>query len=104
MPAELHDPPALTRAEHAVARSLAETDRPDDVYPRVLQAIGEALGWLLGSVWEASEGGDEMRCAATWQAPGVQAAEFRDATEATCLARGMGLPGRVWESGEPAWL
>jgi PAS domain S-box-containing protein len=105
MPAELHDPPVLTRAEHAVARALAETARSDEVYPRVLAAIGEALGWGLGAVWEApAEPGGTMCCVATWHAAGVEAGEFEALSRATGFGPGQGLPGRVWSSGSPAWI
>jgi hypothetical protein len=30
--------------------------------------------------------------------------EFRSLTERTTFNRGEGLPGRVWASGEPAWI
>ena len=30
--------------------------------------------------------------------------EFMEVTERTRFARGEGLPGRIWESGEPAWI
>ena len=44
----------LQRVDHAVARILAETERPVEVYAAVLEAIGRSLGWELGAVWEVS--------------------------------------------------
>jgi len=49
----------LRGVEHAVARILAETDRPVEVYAAVLEAIGGLLGWELGAVWEV--GADDLR-------------------------------------------
>jgi hypothetical protein len=45
-------PGELRRVEHAVARILAETERPVEVYEAALEAIGRPLGWQLGAVWE----------------------------------------------------
>ena len=45
-------PRDLQHVEHSVARILAETDRPVEVYASVLEAIGSSLGWELGAVWE----------------------------------------------------
>ena len=93
----------LQRVEHAVARILAETDRPVEVYAAVLEAIGSSLGWQLGAVWETGPGDPMLRCVRTWHAEGG-ASEFEALSERTTLSPGEGLPGRVLESGEPAWI
>src|SRR5215213_5562032 len=92
----------LQRVEHAVARILAETDTPVEVYAAVLEAIGGALGWELGAVWEVGPDG-RLRCVRTWHA-GDGAPEFEALSERIMLERGEGLPGRVLASGEPMWI
>ena len=92
----------LQRVEHAVARILAETDTPVEVYAAVLEAIGGALGWELGAVWEVGPDG-RLRCVRTWHA-GDGAPEFEALSERIMLERGEGLPGRVFASGEPMWI
>src|SRR5215208_6339808 len=92
----------LQRVEHAVARILAETDTPVEVYAAVLEAIGGALGWELGAVWEVGPDG-RLRCVRTWHA-GDGAPEFEALSERIVLERGEGLPGRVFASGEPMWI
>jgi PAS domain S-box-containing protein len=95
----------LPRTEHAVARSLAETADPRDALSRALRAIGESLGWRLGAVWERSPDRPEaLRCVETWSATGAAGAEFERRSREMTLAAGEGLPGRVWRSGEPAWI
>jgi PAS domain S-box-containing protein len=96
-----HDTAVLLRAEHAVARVLAESHDEATAYPRLLAAIGEALGWDAGALWTPDgEQGGALRCVETWQ--GQQ--PFEQVTRSTALARGEGLPGRVWASGDPAWI
>src|SRR5262245_64970029 len=93
------------RTEHAVARSLAETADPRDALARTLRVIGEGLGWQLGAVWEPLPGRPEaLRCVETWHAPEAALEHFARATRDTAFAAGEGLPGRVWRSGEPAWI
>jgi PAS domain S-box-containing protein len=94
----------LLRTEQAVARSLAETADPRDALARALRVIGEGLGWRLGAVWEVLERPGALRCVCTWHAAGVDAGGFEQASRDTMLAAGEGLPGRVWRSGEPAWI
>ena len=97
------DARVLQHVEHAVARILAENDRPVEVYAAVLEAIGASLGWELGSVWESDSDGEVLRCVCTWHA-GEGAPEFEALSERLTLARCEGLPGRVLVSGEPAWI
>jgi PAS domain S-box-containing protein len=95
----------LPRTEHAVARSLAQTAEPREAVARALRAIGQSLGWRLGAVWEPAPGRPEaLRCVETWSDGGAGTQEFEAASRATALAAGEGLPGRVWRSGEPAWI
>ena len=72
-------------------------------YAAVLQVIGSSLGWELGAVWETGPGDDLLRCVRTWHA-GAGAPEFEMLSERIILTPGEGLPGRVVESGEPAWI
>jgi PAS domain S-box-containing protein len=93
----------LRRVEHAVARILAETERPVEVYAAMLEAIGRPLGWRLGAVWEVAPVDGRLRCACTWHA-GERAEEFEALSATLALSPGEGLPGRVLASGRPAWL
>jgi len=93
----------LQRVEHAVARILAETDRPVEAYASALEAIGSSLGWELGAVWEVGPDDTRLRCRRIWHA-GDGAPEFEALSERISLAAGDGLPGRVLASGEPIWI
>jgi PAS domain S-box-containing protein len=93
----------LGRVEHAVARIVAETERPVEVYDATLKAIGEALDWQLGTAWEVDPRDGCLRCVRTWHA-GERASEFEALSEEIALAPGEGLPGRVLVSGQPAWI
>jgi PAS domain S-box-containing protein len=93
----------LGRVEHAVALIVAETERPVEVYDATLKAIGEALDWRLGAVWEVDPQDGCLRCVRTWHAA-EQLSELEALSVALTLAPGEGLPGRVLASGEPAWI
>jgi PAS domain S-box-containing protein len=99
--ARQHNAIVLLRTEHAVARVLAETCDEASAYPQLLAAIGESLDWDAGALWIAPDGdGGALRCVETWQGP----EPFEQTCRSLSLAPGEGLPGRVWESGEPAWI
>jgi PAS domain S-box-containing protein len=80
---------------------LAESDGEAAAYPRLLAAVGESLGWDAGGVWTPADPGDRtLLCVETWQAP----ERFERISRTISLAPGEGLPGRVCESGKPAWI
>jgi PAS domain S-box-containing protein len=80
---------------------LAESDNEATAYPRLLAAIGGSLAWDSGGVWEpVAAGADTLHCVGTWQAP----APWARISHSITLGPGEGLPGRVFASGEPAWI
>jgi PAS domain S-box-containing protein len=93
----------LRRVEHAVARILAENDRPVEVYGATLDAIGRSLEWELGAVWEIDARDLRLRCVCTWRAA-EGAPEFEALSERIALRLGEGLPGQVVSSTEPVWM
>src|SRR3954464_1741038 len=83
---------------------MAVTDDEKSLYPRVLAAVGEALEWDFGALWEAAPDGDAVVCVEAWSGSGFEAGDFTEVTRATRFEPGVGLPGRVWRSGEAAWV
>ena len=91
-------------AQYEVVRVLAEAKTLPEAAPRVLEAIGQALGWELGAIWEYDADAQVLRCVATWHAPSVEGLEdFEHLCRQLPLAPGVGIPGRAIESGEPLW-
>ena len=45
-----------------------------------------------------------LRCVQTWHAPTTNFPEFDAASHAFTFGKGVGLPGRVWATGQPAWI
>jgi two-component system, NtrC family, sensor kinase len=91
-------------ADYAVTHVLAEALTLEDAAPKLLQAIGDSVDWELGAVWEADPDAGLLRCAAIWHVPSVHVPEFEDLCQRIVFASGVGLPGRVWASGKPAWI
>jgi PAS domain S-box-containing protein len=103
--AQRSDVATLLRTEHAVARVLSCSDGEDDAQPNLLEAIGHALGWHVGAYWEPELGERTvLRCVRTWHDESVAAEAFVHASLDTTFEPADVLPGRVWQSGEPAWV
>ena len=91
-------------AEHVAARALVESATFGDAAPKILEAICEALGWEYGALWRIDQEADLLRCVDTWRASIADFPEFNRASREMTFSRGVGLPGRVWETGQPSWI
>ncbi len=91
-------------AEYVAARALLDATTIDEAAPKILEAICDALGWEHGALWTIDREADALRCAEIWNSPLVQLPEFDAISRRVTFTRGTGLPGRVWASGEPAWI
>jgi len=92
------------RIVHEISRSLAESASLADAAPSMLAAVCRALGWEHGALWEVDRAGKKLRPTGTWHDRSLQFTEFVNTSRSTVFDRGIGLPGRVWESGRPAWI
>ncbi|HZE73422.1 MAG TPA: two-component regulator propeller domain-containing protein [Pyrinomonadaceae bacterium] len=90
--------------EFEVTRILAEAATPGDAAPKILQTICESTGWEIGALWYVESRAEQLRCAELWHRPEAVAPEFEDLTRSSVFQPGVGLPGRVWESGKPIWI
>jgi signal transduction histidine kinase len=89
------------RASHAVARVLAEATALDDAMPRILGALGHALGATLATFWVPR--GGELLMHSSW-AIGDQAQDWENTSRSYRFKPGEGLPGRVWKARGPVWI
>ena len=94
--------------QYAVARALAESATLAEAAPQLLQGICESLDWdqaeMWSILWSADAQANVLRCTGTWHPPSLSFPEFETATRQIELPPGVGLPGRAWSSGEPAWI
>ncbi|HNP59326.1 MAG TPA: GAF domain-containing protein [Nitrospirales bacterium] len=89
---------------HGLTNVLAESAGMTQAASLILEAIGENLGWDLGAIWILDSSQQVLRCLNVWHSPHLNLDAFRQASHAITLARGVGLPGRVWKGGEPSWV
>ena len=87
----------------AVAANEAATF--EEAAAHVIADVVETTGWSVGHLYTADDTGEQMLPTTLWSLRDPEAArEFRQITEATPLANGEGLPGRVQATGRPAWI
>ncbi len=89
---------------YETARVLADSATYGEAVPRILGAVGDALGWEYGALWDVDARAGVLRCAATWSAAPAQFESFAAISLHRTFGPGEGLPGRVWATGTPAWI
>ena len=90
--------------QYRVTRLLAEAATIEEAMPKILEAMCECLGWDLGAAWRIDPKARVLRCAEVWRTCSDEAAKFEVVTRNSTFRSGSGLPGRVWETGAPAYI
>jgi hypothetical protein len=94
----------LLATQLAVSLALVDSGTLNQAASLLLKGVCETAEWDLGAIWLVDEKNGVLRCQDTWNSPTVDTAEFVEMTRTITFATGIGLPGRVWSSGRPAWI
>jgi PAS domain S-box-containing protein len=88
----------------AVSHALARSRTLDEACGEILQAVCENTGLQIGAFWEIDVGAKVLRCLETWHVPSADLPCFEATLRSITFSQGVGLPGRVWETGKPLWI
>jgi PAS domain S-box-containing protein len=69
----------------------------------VLRQVVDNTGWSFGQAWLPRADGSVLDCGPYW-ASSNDFEKFRSISARVTFPPGIGLPGRVWKSGQPAWI
>jgi signal transduction histidine kinase len=97
MAAELH----LLRS---LALAIGEAEDLDQALLVALSRVGEFTGWAAGESWLPDREGSRFVRGPVWSVDPSAAAGFHRISGEFTFAPGQGLVGRVWASGEAAWV
>ena len=92
------------RILYETARVLAESPTLVEAVPPMLRAVCEGLGWQYGAMWEVDRARNVLQCVGMWQPESLSFDEFAAVSRNLTFVPGVGLPGRVWASRQPAWI
>ncbi len=97
---------AASELLHRVSELAVETDSFDDALQQCVELICQAMGWKVGHAYLQREDGGDLQPSDIWHlAEGKDSfVKFREATMNTTIAPGIGLPGKIVASGQPALI
>jgi len=90
--------------QYAVTQILSQSRDFIESAGRILRAICDSLDWEVGALWRVDRAANVLRLVEICHASEMRTPEFDKLTRTSTFEKGVGLPGRIWASGEPAWI
>lgn len=90
--------------QYRVASILAGPLERRSALQEILRIVCDHLGWRCGVLWGLNKDGDRLRSLTDWADTSPRLRQFIASSRQLTLAKGEGLPGRVWKKGRPIWL
>lgn len=91
-------------AQCGIAQVLSDSQSLSDAAPKLLKTVCETAGWDVGVIWEVSRDGARLTFVDFWHVPAIETRNFEEISRNSTFGPGIGLPGRVWNSGQCAWI
>jgi PAS domain S-box-containing protein len=91
-------------AQYTIASLLAGSWTLDEASVSVLQTIAAVDEWDLSAIWLVDDDAKTLRCKSIWHRDTSELEKFAEVSRSMHFTKGKGLPGRVWESEQPAWI
>ncbi|MBV9086128.1 MAG: PAS domain S-box protein, partial [Acidobacteriaceae bacterium] len=90
--------------QYEVTRILAEAGPLERTATRILETLCENLAWDLGVMWRTDADQQRLHVVESWHRERSAIRDFFGAHAVPALTAGMGVPGRVLQTGAPLWV
>jgi PAS domain S-box-containing protein len=90
--------------QYAVTKVLTESLEIAESAQKILQAACITLDWAVGLLWQVDQADGVLRCSYLCHIGTLATPEFDRLSKNYTFEKGVGLPGRIWESGLPSWI
>ncbi|SKA93198.1 PAS domain S-box-containing protein [Prosthecobacter debontii] len=90
--------------QFTVSRLLTEVNSIEEASARIIQDVCCRLGWAKGGMWMLDEAREHLSLVEAWYDESQDLAHFVQTSRQYAFMKGVGLPGRVWETGKSVWI
>jgi signal transduction histidine kinase len=87
-----------------VTRVLVNATTIDEVATTILEILCRTLSATCAQLWRVDRQAGILRRSAGWSDRAMRAADFEALGRFDSMERGVGLPGRIWQSKQPVWI
>lgn len=91
-------------AQLGITQTLAEAPSVKEAAPRILDVICECLGWEVGAFWIVDDQSQILRCMEVSHRTAAETEVLEEESRSRTFSKGMGIPGRVWQTAKPLSL
>lgn len=106
----IHDVTEVRRAEQearllqTIALGVSNAKDLNETIQNILRLVCEATGWVVGEAWIPNADGSLLELHLARYSRDPEMVEFHRDSASFTFARGVGLPGRAWESRKAVWI
>jgi PAS domain S-box-containing protein len=90
--------------QHSVTRILASDRSLSDAGGKILRAICQGLGSIIGYFWRPAEEENMLILSEIWHEPSLDCRALIQYSKSLIYTKGEGLPGKVWQHEQRVWL
>lgn len=90
--------------QYAVTQILSESPNFVESARDILRVACDSLDWQVGALWKVDAATGVVRCVDLCHSTSMETPEFDRLTRTLTFQKGVGLPGRIWQTGKPAWI
>ena len=92
------------KMQYTVAELLSSSnDSLSITLNRIIEKFCITTDWKCGAFWSVQKNA-ELKCISYWQSPEIDDTGFEWSSKNLLIEKGIGLPGRVWQTGKYSWL
>jgi signal transduction histidine kinase len=92
------------QTEVEVTQVLVNANAIDEVAVTLLEILCRNLSWTCAQLWRVDRQAGVVRRSAGWHNHTMPQIDFDALAKFEVMERGVGLPGRIWQSRQPAWI